>query len=184
MDTFLAIIIAVIAVGLIALSILMFVRYRSERRSQELARGFGSEYKRVVEQRGDRREAERELAARRARVQSLHLKDLPPGQRQAFIDSWRLLQEQFVDDPRHTLAEVDELIKKVMEARGYPVLSFEQQANDISVEHPDVVERYRKAHRTLTDNEEVDVTTEELRQAMVLYRELFETLVEGTPART
>ena len=61
-----------------------------------------------------------------------------------------------------------------MQARGYPMGDFEQRAADISVDHPSVVEHYRAAHAVATRR---DAGTEDLRQAMVHYRTLFEDLI-------
>jgi hypothetical protein len=71
-----------------------------------------------------------------------------------------------------------------MADRGYPVEKFDQRAADLSVDHPKVVENYRKGHRLATQSHEDGSDTEELRQAMRHYRALFEELVEGVPQRT
>ena len=64
-----------------------------------------------------------------------------------------------------------------MEARGYPVGDFEQRTADISVEHPQVVEHYRAAHQIALRNERGEASTEDLRQALVHYRALFQDLL-------
>jgi hypothetical protein len=51
-----------------------------------------------------------------------------------------------VDGPAGAVAEADQLLGDVMSTRGYPVSDFEQRAADISVDHPLVLENYRKAH--------------------------------------
>ena len=66
---------------------------------------------------------------------------------------------------------------KVLGERGYPVEDFEQQADDISVEHPDVVENYRAAHALALANDQGLASTEDLRQAFVHYRSLFAELL-------
>jgi hypothetical protein len=55
---------------------------------------------------------------------------------------------------------------------------FEQRANDISVDHPDVVANYRRAHEISEANERGEASTEDLRQAFVYYRALFVELLE------
>jgi len=76
------------------------------------------------------------------------------------------------------------LVKEVMQARGYPVGDFEQRAADISVDHPNVVTNYRAARDVALRNRSGKATTEDLRQAMVHYRSLFEELLaEPTTAR-
>ena len=63
-----------------------------------------------------------------------------------------------------------------MSTRGYPVTDFEQRAADISVDHPLVIENYRKAHEIALRQTRGQATTEDLRQAMIHYRTLFEDL--------
>jgi hypothetical protein len=58
---------------------------------------------------------------------------------------------------------------------------FEQRAADISVDHADVVTHYRAAHDLAVANNAGKATTEDLRQAMVHYRSLFDELLETAP---
>ncbi len=67
-----------------------------------------------------------------------------------------------------------------MSARGYPLSDFEQRAADISVDHPLVLENYRTAHGIAVRQTQGQANTEDLRQAMMHYRTLFEELV-GEP---
>jgi hypothetical protein len=71
-----------------------------------------------------------------------------------------------------------------MRTRGYPVGDFEQRASDISVDHPHVVTNYRAAHDIASRNKSGKATTEDLRQAMVHYRALFEELLETAQPTT
>jgi hypothetical protein len=64
-----------------------------------------------------------------------------------------------------------------MSTRGYPVSNFEQRAADISVDHPLVLENYRTAHEIALRQTGGQASTEDLRQAMVHYRTLFEELI-------
>ena len=124
--------------------------------------------------------AEAELAAREERVQQLHIRPLELAERERFTSAWQGVQARFVDEPREAVSQADELIAEVMAARGYPMGDFEQRAADISVDHPSVVEHYRAAHAVATRR---DAGTEDLRQAMVHYRTLFEDMIEaGEPA--
>ena len=66
-----------------------------------------------------------------------------------------------------------------MQLRGYPMVDFEQRAADVSVDHPDVVEHYRAAHAVAESAERGDATTEDLRQAMVHFRYLFDDLIDA-----
>ena len=90
------------------------------------------------------------------------------------------MQAKFVDDPANAVAGADRLVTSVMSERGYPMDDFERRAADISVDHPEVVERYRSAHGIAQKNEKGDATTEDLRQAIKHYRALFEELLDAT----
>ena len=111
-----------------------------KRRTDELRTKFGPEYERLVHERGDARHAESELAQRVDRVKQLHIKPIPPEQRNHFADAWRSDQARFVDDPKGAVVEADRLVADLMQVRGYPVGDFEQRAADVSVDHPHVVQ--------------------------------------------
>ena len=81
-------------------------------------------------------------------------------------ERWRATQAKFVDQPASALTDADALLDDVMRERGYPVEDFEQQASDVSVDHPEVVDHYREAHAIHSGKGE---STEDLRQAMVHY---------------
>ncbi|HET9444563.1 MAG TPA: hypothetical protein VFO65_14655, partial [Acidimicrobiales bacterium] len=115
-------------------------------RRQRLQERFGPEYERVVERTGSRREAERALAQRAERHDQLHITPLSPARRSQFSTRWRATQARFVDEPPAALGEADELVQQVMAERGYPVGDFDQQTEDLSVEHADVLDHYRRAH--------------------------------------
>jgi hypothetical protein len=151
------------------------------RRSEGLRSQFGSEYRRTIEAKGDRREAEAELQARQKRVAALEIRPLSQSQRDRFAQSWRNVQARFVDEPEASITQADDLIGEVMKARGYPVEDFEQRAADVSVNHANVVEHYRVAHAIAVRKTEGIRDTEELRQAMVHYRALFDDLLEVEP---
>ncbi len=88
-----------------------------------------------------------------------------------------------MDDPPGAVAEADDLLGEVMRTRGYPVSDFEQSAGDISVDHPEVVKHYRAGHDIAVRHERGEASTEELRQAMIHYRALFDELVEDEGAK-
>jgi hypothetical protein len=175
MPTWAWILIAIAAVLLVAaVAAAAFTR----RRTNNLQQRFGHEYDRTVQQRGSRRKAEAELGSRVDRRESLEIRPLSPDARQRFLESWRQVQTQFVDDPAGSVTKADALIASIMSERRYPVDDFEQRAADISVDHPQVVERYRSAHGIAQKNDRGEATTEDLRQAIKHYRALFEELVE------
>jgi len=105
---------------------------------------------------------------------------LVQGDRARFAESWRKVQARFVDGPGGAVTEADQLLRDVMSARGYPVSDFEQRAADISVDHPLVLENYRAAHQIALRQTQGQASTEDLRQAMIHYRTLFDELV-GEP---
>jgi hypothetical protein len=170
------IVIAVVVLVVIA-AVLVFV-FRN-RRSQQLRRQFGPEYERAVDETGSRQDAERTLGERVERHRKLDIKELDPAARQRYADEWRTVQGHFVDDPKAAVGEADDLVATVMRERGYPTEDFEQQAADVSVDHAEAVPAYRRAHELATARGEA--ATDDLRQAMVHYRELFVALV-GEPA--
>jgi hypothetical protein len=124
-----------------------------------------------------RRDAERALRERENRVQKLQIRDLSNEQLQTFGRDWRNVQNHFVDDPEKSVVEADDLVQKVMDARGYPLAGFDRQAEDISVDHPEVVSNYRAAHEIADAGRKHEATTEDLRQAMIHYRALFSDLL-------
>jgi hypothetical protein len=163
---------------LVAIGVAVWL-YQQKRRTEDLRSQFGPEYDRAVqEEHGDRRKAEEQLVDRQERVERLQIRSLPPEQREQFAQRWRSCQAQFVDDPQGAIVDADRLVGEVMQARGYPVGDFEQRTADVSVDHPRVVEHYRAAHAIAEQNEQGETSTEELRQAMVHYRALFEDLLE------
>jgi hypothetical protein len=149
-----------------------------QRRTVELRKRFGPEYDRVISQRGDARQAESELAARQKRVDRLDIHPIELAERERFIEAWRATQARFVDAPAEAIKDADRLVTEVMQARGYPVGDFEQRAADVSVDHPIVVENYRAARVIALANKRGEAGTEDLRQAIVHYRALFEDLLE------
>lgn len=175
MSTWVWIVIAVVAVVVVLGVVWSAVRTR---RTQTLQDRFGPEYDRTVEQSGGRREAERELAERQKRHDELDLKPLSPEARDRYVAQWRETQGLFVDDPTGAVSRADELVQKVMRERGYPVDDFEQRAADISVDHPELVERYRTANGIARASERGEASTEDLRHSVRHYRALFVELLE------
>lgn len=169
--------IAVIVVAaLVVVSVAWIVIQRQ--RTQRLTEQYGPEYQRTVESAGDRRQGERELESRRERVKGFELRQLSTDERDRYLAGWKESQADFVDDPPGAISKADQLVQEVMRARGYPMADFEQQAADISVDHPHVVDEYRAAHNIAERHAASGVETEDLRQAMVHYRALFDDLLE------
>ena len=171
----------VIAVAVVVVLALVVWQATARRRTERLRGQFGPEYDRTLETTESRRKAEAELASREERRERLTIRPLSQTTRGRYLESWRVVQAQFVDDPRSAVVAADSLIQSVMAERGYPVEDFEQRAADISVDHPEVVENYREGHRLATsvDTAVGDLATENLRQAMRHYRALFDELLDG-----
>src|SRR5918995_2933616 len=169
--------ILIIIAGLVVIALAAWAAMR-QRRSQRLRERYGPEYKRTLEERGGRREAEAELERREEKRRRLEIVPLAPEVRDRYVASWREVQARFVDDPSGALADADSLVERVMRDRGYPMDDFDQRAADISVDHPEVVENYRAGHALYVANERGDSTTEDLRQAVIHYRALFGELLE------
>jgi hypothetical protein len=179
MDTNTTIVLVALILAIAGIAVALIMR---KRQSHHLRSHFGAEYDRALEQTGDPRKAERELHAREKRVAKFELKPLEPADRARFVASWQAVQANFVDDPRSAVMTADDLLGQLMAARGYPVSNFEQRASDLSVDHPAVVQNYRAAHDIALRHQRGDAGTEDLRQAMIHYRALFEDLIGETRA--
>jgi hypothetical protein len=131
---------------------------------------------------GSAGKAERELEARQKRAARYKLRTLSGDEHVRFAARWQQVQAEFVDNPKASLGHADDLLGEVMATRGYPVQDFEQRSADLSVDHPVVVQHYHAAHGIALRNKKDETTTEDLRQAMIHYRALFEELVSDAPA--
>jgi hypothetical protein len=167
-----ALVLAVLALGLLV------ARYRRQHTAQ-LREHFGPEYDRALEQYGSRARAERELTARKRRLEKLQIRLLSPEESQRFGAAWSDVQQHFVDDPPEAVSQADALVKEVMSVRGYPTGDFEQCVADLSVEHANMVHHYRAARKIVEAKNEGQAETEDLRQAIVLYRALFSELLQA-----
>jgi hypothetical protein len=181
MDQNVIILLVVVAAALIV----GFLLWQTQKnRSLKLRKKYGAEYERAVQTHGDTRRAEHELEQREKRVKEFKLHPLTPDQQRSFDQKWVSVQAFFVDEPSRAVKEANQLIKEVMRARGYPESDFEQRAADISVHYPRVVNNYRTARSIADRNSKGEASTEDLRQSMVCYRELFEDLVEKPKVET
>jgi hypothetical protein len=149
------------------------------RRSDQLQQRFGPEYERTLEQSGDRRAAERDLREREHRRSKLELKPLSAESTAQYRAEWDNLQGGFVDAPGESVAQADRLVLRMMRESGYPVDEFDQRAADISVDHPEVAENYRQAHRVAVAQTRGEADTEDLRQAVTAYRRLVVVLLDN-----
>ena len=172
-QTMMAVVI-VVAIVMVLAAIWVMMR---RRQTTALRERFGPEYDRVLHSRGTMTEAERELQERQRRVESFSLRPLSQEDADAFTASWRTVQARFVDDPRNAVIEADHLIADVMRARGYPVEDANRRLDDLSVDHAHVIDHYRAGRDIVERHERGAASTEDLRQAMVHFRALFDELV-------
>jgi len=178
MDTSNTTLLVLVAVVFLVIGVLLAMAFTRFQRTRDLRERFGPEYERAIKEAGDKRQAENELKARLEHVKSLDIHPLSAEDVERFTVEWKATQADFVDEPHAAIQKADQLIREVMKARGYPVEDFEQRAADISVDYPDLVNDYRGLHLIAVKDEDDEVSTEEMRQAMVHGRALFEDLVQ------
>lgn len=174
MDTWVWIVIIAAIVIVVALIVWAVAR---KRRTDELRERFGPEYDRALNHEGGRREAESDLREREKRHEALDIQPLNPDTADRYRLEWRDVQAKFVDAPEDSLRRADGLITEVMQRRGYPMSDFEQRSADLSVDHGQTVQDYRAAHAVSMQSSRGQATTEDLREAMVHYRSLFDEMV-------
>ena len=171
------ILVVVIVIALIVIAAIAYSTSR-KRRSLRLKQRFGPEYDRVLQKEGDPRKAEGVLEFRQKRREKFHIRSLSAADRASFDTRWREVQARFVDDPRGAVTVADSLVTDVMQARGYPIGEFDQRAADLSVDFPIIVDNYRAAHAIAVRHGAGQASTEDMRQAMVHYRALFQELLD------
>ena len=184
MPTWALILIVLVVVAVAAMVTTATMR---QRRTSALRDRFGPEYDRTLESRSDQRAAESELRDRQRRRAELEIKPLAEASRIRYVEEWRTVQEHFVDQPGEAVSQADTLLHQVMAERGYPMGDFAAQSDLISVDHPAVVENYRVAHGIRDRMDTGQVNTEELREALLRYRSLFDDMLradQGDEART
>ncbi len=171
----------VAAVVLIVVVLITVGAYLERRKAKTLAlrNRFGTEYDRAVLDNGSTKKAESKLSDRETRVEAFQIRDLGATERERFVTEWHTVQSRFVDHPKSAVTEADELVNALLEARGYPLASFEQRAADVSVTYPRVMKNYRLAHSVAVRLDRVEASTEELRTAMIQYRAIFDELVQA-----
>lgn len=168
-----------VVVGVIVgalLAVLVMVVLRGNR-STTLKKRFGPEYDRAVSGAGHR-QGEAILQDREERREHLDIRPLDPADREQFIAQWGEIQNTFVDRSSQAVTDAAALLTAVMNRRGYPVDNFDEQADLISVDHPDLVQDYRAAQEIRERNSRNEATTEELRRALLRFRALFGELLE------
>ena len=168
----------ILGVVVAAALVLVGAWFYRRKHSHKLQERFGSEYGRTVNELGSRTKGESELKAREKRVERLEILPLAPPEAARFSEAWQALQGRFVDNPKGVVVQADQLVRELMEKRGYPMGDFERRAGDISVDHPEVVANYRAAQAITVRDQRGSADTEDLRKAVVHYRALFNELLE------
>jgi FtsZ-interacting cell division protein ZipA len=174
------IIVIIVAVAIIAALVIAGYQMARRRRTEQLRQQYGPEYDRAIDQSESQSAAESELRDRAKRHEELELRTLDSSERADFERRWSDVQAQFVDDPSVAVRNADGLVTDVMSARGYPVDDdFDRRADDLSVRHAEVTQRYREARSIAQANQDGRVDTEDLRQAVTSYRALVQALLAG-----
>lgn len=174
-------IVVIVLVVLVVLAAVAALAVLGRRRS--LRQKFGPEYDRVVAEQENRAAAEKELRERERRHAELELIPLSDESRERYAAAWEEIQARFVDSPAEAVGDADRLVTRLIAERGYPTDNYEEQLAHLSVEHAQTLGHYRDAHEIHLRNERGEASTEQLRQAVVHYRELFADLLGADPVR-
>lgn len=169
-----------IALGAVALLVVVALIARGARRArtESLRNAYGREYDHTVQEAGSRKRAERELLARKEEVGRYEIRPLTSAERDRYRADWQKVEQHFIERPTMAVVEADELVAEIMRVQGYPMGDFEKHAAHLSVNHPRIVEHYRAGHRVIS-GAPGGASTEDLRQAMLHYRALFDELLDG-----
>jgi hypothetical protein len=168
-------VIAIVVVILVVIALVAIVAMEMRRR--RLRQQFGPEYDRLVTELGGRRKAEAELSARQRRIAKLDIRPLTREENARYLGEWNAVQERFVDTPSESVAQASALVTAVMKVRGYPADDQDVAMEALSVEHGPTLSRYREARLTSERARMGSASTDDLRNAMLQYRALFEELV-------
>ena len=171
-------IVLIIVIAIVVAAFVALILYVKKERTEKLRSKFGPEYDKAIDMHGSRSHGESDLDRRAKRVATFNIHPLTADECTRYADDWRREQSLFVDDPKAAVGHADNLVQDVMKRRGYPVGDFEQNAADLSVDHPGVVENYRIAHDIAISDQRGRANTEDLRKAMVSYHALFDDLLD------
>jgi hypothetical protein len=169
----LPVVLILVIFGLV-LGIGAFIRRRNTR---EFRAQYGEEYDLAIKKLGSEKKAQAELRGREKHIDTMDIRPLTDVERLQYQKEWKNVQSKFVDEPGKAIESADHLIMEVMQLRNYPVSDFNQRAADVSVRYPELVKDYRAARAIAIKNTDQKATTEEMRQAMISYRSLFDQLV-------
>ncbi|HYC90341.1 MAG TPA: hypothetical protein VEO54_14080 [Thermoanaerobaculia bacterium] len=167
-----------VALGVMALMLVvgLVARSASRARSASLREKFGNEYDHALSTHGNRKRAEQDLIERTEQVKKYNIVPLQASDRERFRRDWQKVEAHFLERPTTAVVEADELVADIMRTRGYPMGDFDRHAADLSVTHPRIVDHYRAGHKVIEGA--AGASTEDLRQAMLHYRALFDELID------
>jgi hypothetical protein len=171
-----ALVIVIVVAALIVIAAIALAVVQSRRR-RALKERFGPEYDRTIDLTDNKRQAHRDLQERAAQRDELEIRDLTPAAASRYQEQWTLVQQRFVDVPAEAVRDAQQLVTTVMQERGYPTDDADDRESMLSVDHSDIVDRYRTATQIEARSQAGKATTEELRQAMQHYRALFDGLL-------
>lgn len=175
-------VIIILAVAVVVIVALVLARPAMRSSGSRLRSRFGPEYERTVARHnGDTKVAEKDLSERLRRHGGLRPQGLSAVAREQYVAQWAGVQEQFVDSPARAVAEADQLLGRLVRDRGYPIDTYDEQVDALSVHHAEHVEGYRRVHTVAALAADGRAGTEELREAVVQARALFEQLVSAGP---
>ena len=169
--------ILIAVVVLVVLGLAAWAVWRAQRR-RALAQKYGPEYERLAADKGDAERAVRELEERERRVSAFKLRELTPAKREHHLAQWNRVQTAFVDSPEQATQDAHALLMDVMRDRGYPDAELDQRQRDLSVNYPSLIEPYREACAIAARRDGTSASTEDLRRATIVYRSLFEALLD------
>ena len=172
-------VIGVVALLIVLLIVWVVMKQRNRRRTEELRARFGPEYDLALREYGSRAKAEASLLDRVDRVNRMIVHPLTEPEREHYLTEWDAIQARFIDHPRGAVTEADEMINSLLRARGYEGGAFDRRSSDLSVHHASLVEPYRRANTIVVRAGRNEATTEELRGAMIVFRAIFEQLLQA-----
>ncbi|MFI6858501.1 hypothetical protein ACIBKZ_01145 [Streptomyces sp. NPDC050421] len=169
-------VVIIVAAALVVGCALAFL-YTRQTGGHGIRRRFGPEYDRTVARHdGDTKAAERELHERLKRHGSLHERPLTNEARAQYADRWTRIEGSFVDAPQEAVDEADALLAALARDLGFPDgRDFGEQSAALSVHHAEHVNGYRRVHAA----KQGDGGTEDMREAMLEARGLFDVLVSN-----
>ncbi|MBM9510636.1 hypothetical protein [Actinacidiphila acididurans] len=178
---------AVVVVALVVVAIAAVVMLRGGAGAGGavgLKRRFGPEYERTLARHdGDVKATRKELTERVRKFKGLDRPALSAQAQERYTESWAGVQSRFVDEPGPAVNEADRLLASLAAERGFPGADSSDHFDALSVHHPHAVQGYRHAHGLAERGPAGQHATEELRQALLGARELFDALVaEVRPA--